>query len=211
MGDSRMAEVSGGQRGSARRKHVLTVALSTFARFGYRKTSMDDVARAADISRPGLYFLFSSKEKLFRAAVIDALDGDLDMAGQVLGDLERPLRDRLIEAFDLWTGRYVGAMSSEVAVLIDTNPALLGQIVTAYPQRFIEMTTNALADALPARRKGVAGDIARTLRSTAAGIKYEVATRAEFVERMTVAIDLFLPALNDSKRSSAADSGDQEG
>jgi AcrR family transcriptional regulator len=143
---------------------------------------------------PGLYFLFSSKENLFRAAVIDALEGDLDMAGQVLRDPERPLRDRLIEAFDLWTGRYVGAMSSEVAVLIDTNPDLLGQIVTAYPQRFLEMTTNALADALPARRKGVAGDMARTLKSTATGIKYEVATRAEFVDRMTVAVDLFLPA-----------------
>jgi AcrR family transcriptional regulator len=159
---------------------------------------MDDVARAADISRPGLYFLFSSKENLFRAAVTDALDSDLETAGQVLTDSGRPLRERLIEAFDLWTGRYVGAISSEVAVLIDTNPALLGQIVTAYPQRFVTMTTDALADALPARRKGMAEDMARTLQSTAAGIKYDVATRAEFVERMTVAIDLFLPALRDS-------------
>jgi len=199
MGDSRVTEASGAQRDSARRKHVLTVALSTFARFGYRKTSMDDVARAADISRPGLYFLFSSKENLFRAAVVDALDTDLDMAGQVLSDRERPLRDRLIEAFDLWTGRYVGAMSSEVAVLIDTNPALLGTIVTAYPRRFLEMTTGALAEALPARREGVARDMARTLHSTAAGIKHEAATRAEFVERMTVAIDFFLPALDDRR------------
>jgi len=210
MGDSRVVEVSGGQRDSARRKHVLTVALSTFARFGYRKTSMDDVARAADISRPGLYFLFASKENLFRAAVIAVLDGDLDMAGQVLRDPERPLRDRLIEAFDLWTGRYIGAMSNEVAVLIDTNPALLGQIVTTYPQRFIEMTTNALADALPARRKDVADDMARTLQSTAAGIKHEVSTRAEFVERITVAIDLFLPALNDNKRNTSTENSDPE-
>ena len=210
MSDSRPVEVSGGQRDTARRKHVLTTALSTFARFGYRKTSMDDVARAADISRPGLYFLFSSKENLFRAAVIDALDGDLDRAGQVLRDLERPLRDRLIEAFDLWAGRYVGAMASEVAVLIDTNPALLGQIVTAYPQRFIEMTMNALADAVPARRKGLAADMARTLHSTAVGIKYEAATRAEFVERMTVAINLLLPALNESKRDTATGSSNPE-
>ena len=40
----------------------------------------------------------------------------------------------------------------------------------------------------------MAEDMARTLRSTAAGIKHEVATRAEFVQRMTIAIDLFLPA-----------------
>ncbi len=169
---------------------------------------MDDVARAADISRPGLYFLFSSKENLFRAAVVDALDADLEMAAQVLREPERPLRERLIEAFDLWTGRYVGPMARELAVLIDTNPTLLGQIVTAYPQRFIEMITNALADAVPARRKGVADDMARTLHSTAVGIKYEAATRAEFVERMTVAIDLILPALNASKRNTATENDD---
>jgi len=205
MSVSRAAKVGGKQSEGGRRKHVLMVALSTFARYGYRKTSMDDVARAADISRPGLYFLFSSKENLFRAAVIDTLEDDLDTAGRVLVDAGRPLRNRLIEAFDLWTGRYIGSMAREVAVLIDTNPALLGPIVRAYPQRFVGMITNALADVLPARRIGIAGDMARTLHSTAAGIKPEVATRGEFVARMTVAIDLFLPALNDSERNAAAD------
>ena len=56
-----------------RRALVLESALLTFARFGYRKTSMEAVAQAAHISRPGLYFLFSSKEELFRAAVTQAL------------------------------------------------------------------------------------------------------------------------------------------
>jgi AcrR family transcriptional regulator len=210
MSVSRAAEVAGGQSESGRRKHVLEAALNTFARYGYRKTSMEDVARAADISRPGLYFLFSSKENLFRAAVIDALDGDLDTASRVLVDAQRPLRDRLIEAFDLWTGRYIGSMATEVAVLIETNPALLGPIVTTYPQRFVEMITSALADVLPAQRKGMAEDMARTLQSTAAGIKHEVATREKFVARMTIAIDLFLPALNGSKRNPTADNRNPE-
>jgi AcrR family transcriptional regulator len=204
MSVSRAAEAAGEQSEGGRRKQVLRVALRTFARYGYRKTSMDDVARAADISRPGLYFLFASKENLFREAVVDALDGDLDAAGRVLGDAERSLRDRLIEAFDLWTGRYIGSMATEVAVLVDTNPALLGSVVTTYPQRFTEILTNALTETLPARHKGMAEDMARTLQSTAAGIKYEVATRAEFVARMTIAIDLFLPALKANGRNAAA-------
>ena len=178
-----------------RRRHVLKAALQTFARYGYRKTSMEDVARAADISRPGLYFLFAAKENLFRAAVTEALDGDLDTAAGVLADTGRPLRDRLIDAFDLWTGRYVGPLAAEIGVLIETNPALLGPVVAAYPGRFIEMVTGALAAALPAGRRGQAEDMARTLHATAAGLKHEVATRAEFVARMTVAVDLFLPAL----------------
>lgn len=163
-----------------RRERVLTSALATFARFGYKKTSMEDVARAADISRPGLYFLFASKQALFQAAVTQALEGDVAAAGHCLADRQRPLRDRLIEAFDRWTGRYVGPMAGEVAVLMETNPELLGSLVAEYPRRFLEMVTDAVGSA----------DVARTLISTARGIKYEVATREEFVARMTVAIDL---------------------
>jgi AcrR family transcriptional regulator len=39
-----------------RRADVLDAAWRTFTRYGYRKTSMDDVAAEAEISRPGLYF-----------------------------------------------------------------------------------------------------------------------------------------------------------
>jgi AcrR family transcriptional regulator len=95
-----------------------------------------DVARAADISRPGLYFLFASKQNLFRHAVTQAFDEDVDAAKRSLADTRRPLRDRLIEAFDLWTGRYIGPMAKEVAILMETNPELLGPIVTDYPKRF---------------------------------------------------------------------------
>jgi AcrR family transcriptional regulator len=180
---------------SDRREQVLAAALLTFARYGYKKTSMEDVARAADISRPGLYFLFASKQNLFRAAVTRALDDDVAAAQRSLADPARPLRDRLIEAFDRWTGRYVGPMAKEVAVLMETNPELLGAVVTDYPKRFLEMVTGAVAAELPPPSAGRAEDVARTLLSTAGGIKHEVATRAEFVTRMTVAVDLFTSAV----------------
>jgi AcrR family transcriptional regulator len=89
----------------ARRTRVLDAALPVFARYGYRKASMDDVAKAADISRPGLYFSFSSKPELFRAAVEQALDDSVTAAQLALADPDRPLRERLIEAFDHWSGR----------------------------------------------------------------------------------------------------------
>jgi AcrR family transcriptional regulator len=187
--------VEKGRNESGRREHVLGAALETFARYGYKKTSMEDVAQAADISRPGLYFLFTSKQQLFRAAVTHALDGDVDAAKHSLADTARPLRDRLIEAFDLWTGRYIGPMAKEVAVLMETNPELLGPVVTEYPKRFLEMVTDAIAADLPSGRAGAAQDMARTLLSTAGGVKHEVTTREEFVARMTIGVDLFTSAL----------------
>src|SRR5258708_26942158 len=104
--DARVADGS-------RRESVLAAALDTFARDGYRKTSMEDAARAAAISRPGLYLLFGSKQELFRAAVTQALDRSLTAVTEVLADTARPVRERLLDAFDHWTGRYIGAMSRE--------------------------------------------------------------------------------------------------
>jgi len=175
-----------------RREQVLGAALLTFARYGYKKTSMEDVARAADISRPGLYFLFESKQKLFREAVTRALDADVEAARRSLTAPDRPLPERLIEAFDRWTGRYLGPMAREVAVLRETHPELLGSVVVDYPRRFLEMVTAAVSADLPARSAVTAADVARTLVSTARGIKEEVTTRDEFVARMTVAVTLVL-------------------
>ncbi|BCJ37015.1 TetR family transcriptional regulator [Actinocatenispora thailandica] len=176
-----------------RRTQVLEAALPVFARHGYRKTSMDDVAKAADISRPGLYFAFSSKHELFRAAVQHSLDDSLAAAGQALSDQGRPLRERLIEAFDEWAGRYVGPMAQEIGGLMDANPGLLGTMPVEYPKRFLAMLVDALSRAgeRPARTRIAPVDVARTLVSTAAGIKYEVTTREQFRARMTTAIDLY--------------------
>jgi AcrR family transcriptional regulator len=52
-----------------RRTTLLEAALGVFLRFGYRKTSMDAVAQAAQISRQGLYLHFAHKEALFRSTV----------------------------------------------------------------------------------------------------------------------------------------------
>ena len=74
---------------------MLAAALGTFVRYGYRKTSMDEIAQAAAISRPGLYLMFGSKQDLFSAAVTHALDRSLVAATEVLADTSRPVRDRL--------------------------------------------------------------------------------------------------------------------
>jgi AcrR family transcriptional regulator len=185
---------------ASRREHVLEAALLTFARYGYRKTSMEDVARAADISRPGLYFYFSSKQDLFRAAVTHALDSDVAAAARCLADTSRPLRDRLIEAFDHWTGRYIGPMTKDVAILIENHPDLLSPITTEYPRRFATMVTDALSAGAPADHSAIAADVARTLLSTANGIKHEASTREEFLANLTIGIDLLLPALTRGPR-----------
>ncbi|OON73021.1 TetR/AcrR family transcriptional regulator [Streptomyces tsukubensis] len=161
----------------------------TFARFGYRKTSMEEVARAARISRPGLYFLFSSKEALFRAAVTQALERDLTAVEHVLAETGRPLAGRLVESFDHWAGRYIGPLARDVAVVIEENPDLLGEIVETAPLRFEELITDAIALAAKSGRE-VARPVAQTLVSASIGLKHQAQEREFYLERLAVAVDL---------------------
>ncbi len=148
-----------------RRELVLESALLTFARFGYRKTSMEAVAQAAHISRPGLYFLFSSKEELFRAAVTQALDADMLAIDGILNDDAHPLPVRILEAFDRWAGRYIGPMTRDIAMVIEDNPELLGPIAESAPQRFAELITRALSAETTDTRPSRASAVAQTLIS----------------------------------------------
>jgi AcrR family transcriptional regulator len=174
---------------TARRSMVLDSAMVTFARFGYRKTSMEEVARAAHISRPGLYFLFSSKEILFRAAVTQALERDITAVEHILADLGRPLPERLVEAFDQWAGRYVGPLTGDVAAVIEDNPGLLGEITETAPRRFEELITEAIA---VESGQDAARAIAQTMISASIGLKHQAASREFYLERLSVAIDLLM-------------------
>lgn len=52
-------------KGLAKRQEILDVALELFARNGYDRTSVREIARLADLSQAGLLHYFSSKEELF--------------------------------------------------------------------------------------------------------------------------------------------------
>jgi AcrR family transcriptional regulator len=54
---------------SARRQQVIQAAIGVFLRYGYARTTMRDIAQAADLTRPTLYQSFSDKEVVFRAVV----------------------------------------------------------------------------------------------------------------------------------------------
>lgn len=175
-----------------RRSEVMASALLTFARFGYRKTSMDDIAKAAKISRPGLYFLFASKEELFRAAASRALADDVAEAERILADRGRPLAERLSDAFDCWAGRYTGPLAADIAAVIDDNPDLLGDIVTSAPLRFAGLVEGALARSAKKSQRDNATAITQTLIAASIGIKHQAADRESYRERLAVAIRVLL-------------------
>lgn len=53
------------------RNEVIDVARNLFDRFGYNKTTMEDIARATGRGKSTLYYYFSSKDEIFEAVSLN--------------------------------------------------------------------------------------------------------------------------------------------
>jgi len=183
----------------SRRRRILDAAESVFVRLGYRKTSMEEVARAAQVSRQGLYLHFATKEDLFRETVRDHLGRSLLAVETAMADRSLPLDERLAAAFDAWYGRAVGARGAEVEELLATTRVLLNDLVETHSNRFREILRRAAEGEATVvegcRARGVSpGEWSRCLLAAAIGLKLAASDREEFRRGLTTAIRLMWPA-----------------
>ena len=152
---------------------------------------MVEVARAAGVSRQGLYLHFPTKEQLFRAAIHHAVEAGLAAASTRAHDAAASIEDRLCGMFDEWTGRYVGMVGDSVTDLHEATRLFGGELLAETEARFLEIVLKVIRGSrLPAAYKSSglsARELAELLQATARGLKTLCTTRAEFVERFTVA------------------------
>jgi TetR/AcrR family transcriptional regulator of autoinduction and epiphytic fitness len=194
---------------SARQEHVLAVALEVFGRYGFRKTSMDEVARSADISRQGLYLYFASKEALFRAAVRQELDTALAEACRCLDEESVALEDRVVAALDAWMGRFVGSiLASDIGNMLENSAMQLGNMATEFSAAFEARLSSAIAEATTEadrRRLGVTPkEITGTLHAMGKGWRFQVDSRSEFMAKVTVGVRLvFAPFASMTKKANS--------
>ncbi|MDF3056608.1 MAG: transcriptional regulator, TetR family [Rariglobus sp.] len=176
----------------SRRAQLLESALGVFARFGYRKTSMDEVARAANVSRQGLYLHFANKEDLFRATVRHTIGSSLADAKRALAVEGAVLAERLRGAFHAWVGRYVGRFGADASDLMQAAEGLLGTLVFDQEKLFVDAVAATLREAGLAAAYKPAGvtprQLAENLCATARGLKHSCDTQEEFEEAFAVAI-----------------------
>jgi AcrR family transcriptional regulator len=186
-------------RPNPRRRTLLDAALTVFVRYGYRKTSMDEVARAAQVSRQSLYLHFSTKEELFQAAVRNALGDSSSAAIDALTDASVPLDQRLVRAFDEWLGRYIGMMGGDASDLIEATMRLSGPVLTQYEEAFARAVGKAIRSSPLLAAYESSGITARqltdTLLATARGLKHLSKSRGEFVQGFTMAVKVLCAPL----------------
>jgi AcrR family transcriptional regulator len=109
------------------RQEIIEVSARLFARYGFRKTSIDDVAAAARIGKGSVYLHFASKEELFGAVVRSASDAMLDTMVAAMEREGAPAGKVRAFAAAKLTG--VGALAEEYHLDQETLTELLPEVM----------------------------------------------------------------------------------
>lgn len=176
--------------GAARQTAIVEAATGIFLRYGFKKTSMDDIARAVGISRQALYLHFQTKEALFRAMVAHYFATMRARAREVLSREDMDIEERLLGAFDAMYARGVG--TEHLDELIMTTAELVGSIVRELEEALDADVARVLRAAGVAARWKDAGvsvtDLADLLSTASNGIKRTAKTPAEYLRRLRTVI-----------------------
>lgn len=170
-------------------RRVLEAALILFARHGFKRTSMADIARAAGMARATLYLHFKDKGQVFQALATQLVDDALDRARQawrgqasLAENLEATILAKDLAFFTIMRATPHGAE----LLSLDT------ELVTAEAKRLDDGFIALLVQHAGVLEQGGAGlgplggahEFAAFLSVTAAGIKYE--TRTEDAYRAAI-------------------------
>lgn len=100
---------------------ICKAALPFFAKYGYKKTTLEDIAQALDMSNTNLYSYFRSKRDLYQCCVDYAVDQWQEYVRQQSGSIENP-KDKLVMAWRSAVGYVIG--NEEMMALLKNDPTI---------------------------------------------------------------------------------------
>lgn len=137
--------ISRGEASDEKRGMVLESAMGVFLNYGFSRTTMDDLARAAGMSRPALYLLFKNKRDIFRAVSMQTLEQtliatreELASPGDIASRLSRAAYIGIIEP-------YCKVMTApHGAELFDGKDGLLDDVISKWHADFATIISEAI-------------------------------------------------------------------
>ncbi|PCH61953.1 MAG: hypothetical protein COC19_03665 [SAR86 cluster bacterium] len=178
---------------------VFDAAADVFAQYGFKRTTMNDIAQAVGISRPALYLMFNNKEHLFQGLSTYRINLALKAAKIVLAG-EGSVRSRFIDALMAFEKTYSEpvANSPHGAELTDVNMSLAADVMKKGYASLITALAKVLRDAeksgevsfqnTPLTHKA----FVELLLSSISGIKKKAGTKAEYRKQTQQLAQIFL-------------------
>lgn len=161
-----------------KRQRILERAAKVFLAYGIQRTTMDDIAKAAEMSRPALYLLFRNKIDIYQAIALSYFDASVADARQVLAD-DGPIDERL----NLLLERSIFAMMEEF-------------MRSPHGPEILDMKNQLAAEMLAGWKKTMAGFVAEALDRAARDSGVDLAARGYSAETLA---SLFWDAIEGMK------------
>lgn len=160
---------------AARQSAILDAAFAAFATYGFRRTSMDDIAQKAGMSRSALYLHYRNKEDIFRSLVAHFFEraiADVDDALKRDG----PADEVLAAAFKAKDGGSMEAVlgTPHGAELLDAGFAISGDIAAEGEARLVGLLADWLRRQDLPEGIGSPEQIAQTIMAALKGLKSSV-------------------------------------
>jgi TetR/AcrR family transcriptional regulator, regulator of autoinduction and epiphytic fitness len=186
-----------------KRAAILDAALKLFSQYGYRRTSIDDIAREAEIAKGTVYLSFKSKEEIFRAlceSLIERMESAVKLAREASG----PIDDRLVAILEAKFGLLFETVyrSAHAAELMDSKNRLSADLFAQSGRRYMKVLREVIEDATragelaPSRMELDADDLAHMLVAAAHGVENNATTPARYHRRLREIVRVIVAGLS---------------
>lgn len=134
------------------RENILKIAQEIFSKYGYKKTTLDDIANAVRKGKSSLYYYFSSKEDLFQEVIqkeADILREELSKVLQKDIDPAEKLRDYVMTKITTYRqlANFYNAIENDTAAV-----EFIDKIKSQYYQEEIRMMKRILLEGARQRK-----------------------------------------------------------
>jgi AcrR family transcriptional regulator len=192
-------------RGDAesRRAVILDAALQVFGQYGYRRTSMDDIARETGIAKGTIYLSFASKEEVFQA-LSQRLSQRMLAGAEAASRRRGTTADKLAAMHAAWFGTYAETIrrSPHAAELLDAKHRLSADVVADASNRYKRLVRDVLAEATAAGEldpepAGLTADTAAELLiASARGLESGAASPAAYRRYLDALVRVMIAGLS---------------
>ena len=180
---------------------ILDAAYASFTRHGIRRTTMDDIAAAAGMSRPAVYQYVKNKDDVF-LRLANRLFGAALAQATAAATAEGPLATRLQNVLGAkleLTLRLVRE-SPHAAELLDESTRLSGPAVEEFTGQIRELLADAVAAAADAGEITLPDakptEIAEIVMALTHGLELDLADPDSLRRRLALGLDLLVAGLS---------------
>lgn len=125
------------RRKEARPEEILLAALTLFVDKGYAATKIEDIARAAGVTRGTPYLYFANKEEIFTAVIRQLLLPKLPLGSAVVDEWQGSARDLLKQLFHTWWSVMGESQLSALPKLMIAEAGNFPDVLKLYHDEFI--------------------------------------------------------------------------